>query len=61
MKTCTVNLRDHVYDTWWPWKLGRVTRVTKSTIHLMWSDGTKSIYDKAHQQFLRAYRAKKSR
>jgi len=56
-----MNIRDHVYDTWWPWKLGRVTRVTKSTIHLMWSDGTKSIYDKAHQQFLRAYRAKKSR
>ena len=49
-----------VYDRWWPWKVGRVTKVTKSTTHVLWiSGGDKVIYDRPHQKFLAEYKVKR--
>lgn len=42
-----------VYDSWWLWRIGRVTKISASRLHVQWSDGETWNYDKAHQQFLR--------
>ena len=43
-----------VYDLWWPWQMGRITRVLKTRIKVaMSSTGEIETYDRAHLQFLR--------
>jgi len=41
-----------VYDRWWPSRIGRIIRRTRSTVMVRWDDGKTTVYDKAHQQFL---------
>jgi hypothetical protein len=43
-----------VYDSWWPYRLGKVVRVTKTTVHVKWADtGFKWVYDRAHMKWLK--------
>lgn len=42
-----------VYDSWWPHRVGRVVKRTKTRVVVRWSDGKKWRYDKPHQRFLR--------
>jgi hypothetical protein len=42
----------YVYDRWWPYRLGRVTKRTKTRVTVEWLDGETWTYDKAHLQFL---------
>lgn len=42
-----------VYDRWWPWRLGVITCVLKTRVHVQFSDrDAHTIYDKTHCQFL---------
>lgn len=41
-----------VYDRWWPWRLGSVTRVLRTRVHVRWSDGEECSYDREHLPFL---------
>lgn len=43
-----------VFDSWWPYRLGKVLRVGVRTMRVRWMDGGEWSYDKDHQQFLRA-------
>lgn len=43
-----------VFDSWWPWRLGVVTKQMKTRIKVCWSDGEQWTYDQAHLRFLRA-------
>ena len=42
-----------IYDSWWPWRIGRIIKRTKTHTHVRWLDGEVWRYDKAHTQFLR--------
>lgn len=43
-----------VFDIWWPWRIGRVIKATKTRAHVRWSCGEVWIYDRAHwYQFVR--------
>jgi hypothetical protein len=42
-----------VYDSWWPWRVGSITKRNKSSVYVQWSDGKTWRYDRAHTQFLR--------
>lgn len=42
----------HVFDRWWPYRLGKVVKALKTRTHVRWSDGEVWRYDKAHRQFL---------
>ena len=42
-----------VFDSWWPWRFGKVIAKTKTTVKVRWDDGATWTYDKAHQRFLR--------
>lgn len=50
----------YVFDRWWPWRLGHLSRRTKSTATVEWDDGTAWTYDRAHLQFLERSRAVKT-
>lgn len=41
-----------VYDRWWPHRLGKVVKRTKTTTYVRWSDGEVWKYDRDHLQFL---------
>lgn len=44
---------DFVHDRWYPYKRGKIVKVLKTRIHIMWiGDGEIEVYDNAHQQFL---------
>jgi hypothetical protein len=45
-----------VHDIWWPWRVGRITRVLKTRLRVRWEDGKVWTYDKAHQQFLQVWK-----
>lgn len=49
-----------VRDKWWNWISGKVTKVTKSTVHVHWREHhtcLQPIYDKQHaEQFLESYK-----
>lgn len=46
-------VRMRVYDRWWSWRTGTITRIYKTRIHVKWHDtGEYWIYDHAHEQFL---------
>jgi hypothetical protein len=52
-----MKLNQIVYDSWWPWRLGKIVKVLKTRIHVMWIDnGRVDSYDKPHQQFLKVYK-----
>ena len=42
---------DFVSDRWWPWNVGVVESLTRSTVRVKF-DSEIVVYDKAHQQFL---------
>lgn len=42
---------DVVSDRWWPWNVGRIVAVTRSTLRVVF-DAEEVVYDRAHQQFL---------
>ena len=44
--------KKQVYDRWWPWRAGVVTRRTQSSVWVRWVDGEIWRYDRAHQLFL---------
>lgn len=44
----------HVYDRWWPWRLGVIVKCGKASVCVRWSDGDVWRYDSAHLQFLEA-------
>jgi hypothetical protein len=44
---------DRVHDVWWPFRVGKVTRVLKTRVHVEWPDGEVWKYDLAHTKFLR--------
>lgn len=52
--TFTVGMK--VRDRWWPWRLGIVRKVTKTTVRVQWVSGTPGVwtdtFDLAHQKFL---------
>ena len=48
-----MTLKCVVYDTWWPWRVGVVSKVLKTGVHVTWSDGEVCRYDKAHLKFLK--------
>lgn len=39
-----------VIDTWWPERVGEVIKVTKTSVHIVWLDGDKWIYDREHAE-----------
>jgi hypothetical protein len=43
----------NVYDSWWPWRLGRVIKRSKGSTWVKWSDGKVDRYDRANLRFLR--------
>ncbi len=49
-----------VRDKWWNWIGGKVTAVTKSSVHVTWYERhhcLQPIYDKQHaEQFLESYK-----
>lgn len=45
-----------VFDSWWPWRVGRVVRQMKTRVRVCWSNGEEWTYDQAHLQFLRCLR-----
>ncbi len=44
---------DKIYDSWWPWRKGKITKVLKTKVHVAFNDIDAWEYDKAHYQFLR--------
>ena len=42
-----------VFDIWWSYKIGKVVRVTKSSVHIMFPENDKLIYDNSHFKFLK--------
>jgi hypothetical protein len=51
MQDMTEGLR--VYDRWWPYRVGTVTKVTKSSVWVGWRTTPRpQRYDKHHVQFL---------
>lgn len=46
-------VKDVVYDSWWPWRVGSIIKVLKTRLHIEWADGKIWIYDLAHMKFLR--------
>jgi hypothetical protein len=44
-----------VHDSWWPWRAGKVIRVTKSRTRVRWADGEEWSYDSDHLVFLRVF------
>lgn len=51
MDAMTWKVGEKVYDRWWPWDIGVITKVLKTEIHVLFIDG-ETVYDKAHYQFL---------
>jgi hypothetical protein len=52
-----LRINDRVVDRWWPWRMGRIVKRTKTTAHVRWSDDmTTERYDRSHLQFLRPIR-----
>lgn len=50
-----------VFDTWQPFRYGKVEKVLKNTVKVKWLDGESSIYDKSHQKFISKFNIKKVR
>jgi hypothetical protein len=46
-------LKEIVHDSWWPWMLGIIVKINKSSVYVKQSDGQIVRYDKAHQRFLK--------
>lgn len=46
---------DKVYDRWWPWRVGTITRMTKTRCTVKFEFET-WVYDKAHMRFLEKVR-----
>lgn len=51
MKLEQLKVKQRVYDRWWYWKVGRVTKVLKTRVHVEFDNGV-AVYDRAHCQFL---------
>jgi len=41
-----------VFDRWWTWRIGVVTKQKKTRTRVLWSDGETRDYDSAHRRFL---------
>ncbi len=53
MKFDDIKVGNKVYDSWYPdWGIGEVVKLFKTTVHIEFGNRGKSIYDKAHVQFL---------
>lgn len=50
-----LRVKQQIYDSWWPWKLGVITWVGKTRIKIRWGDGSESTYDRPHFKFLKLY------
>lgn len=43
---------DIVRDRWWPWRIGVVSKRSKTRTHVTWLDGEVWNYDRPHARFL---------
>lgn len=51
-----MSVGDIVYDRWWPWRIGFVSKALKTRTHVTWSDGEVWNYDRPHARFLELVR-----
>lgn len=57
-----LKIKDHVFDRWFPWRIGKIVKKTKRTLTIWFfsaedswkktNNNGKVVYDKLHSQFL---------
>lgn len=52
MKKEDIRVGKRVFDRWWPWHAGVITKSTKTRTYVKWDYGDTWPYDNAHIQFL---------